>query len=80
MNVISYQRLVREVALMEILDHQNVVHLYETYEAADSLYLIMEYVPRSKLNEYLQHRVDYMEMRPSFYFVKSWLSSTTATG
>lgn len=47
-------RLVREVALMEILDHENVVHLYETYETADSLYLVMEYVPGFNLDEYLQ--------------------------
>lgn len=41
---------------MEVLDHPNVVHLYETVETADSLYLIMEYVPGFNLDEHLQKR------------------------
>ncbi|ORZ24521.1 kinase-like domain-containing protein, partial [Absidia repens] len=49
-------RLVREIRLMEALDHPNVVHLYETVETADSLYLVMEYVPGFNLDEHLQKR------------------------
>ena len=46
-------RLVREISLMEMLKHDNIVKLFETYETCDSLFLIMEYIPGMNLDEYL---------------------------
>ncbi|KAI9279279.1 kinase-like domain-containing protein [Sporodiniella umbellata] len=49
-------RLVREITLMELLQHDLIVKLYETFESCDSLFLVMEYVPGWNLDEYLQKK------------------------
>ncbi|KAG2181461.1 hypothetical protein INT44_008274, partial [Umbelopsis vinacea] len=47
-------RLVREISLMELLSHENVVKLYETFETAESLFLVLEFIPGVNLDEHLQ--------------------------
>ncbi|GAA5801787.1 hypothetical protein HPULCUR_007240 [Helicostylum pulchrum] len=49
-------RLVREISIMELLQHEYIVKLYETFESCDSLFLVMEYVPGWNLDEYLQKK------------------------
>jgi serine/threonine protein kinase len=49
-------RLVREISIMELLQHDSIVKLYETFESCDSLFLVMEYVPGWNLDEYLQKK------------------------
>ncbi|KAG1056927.1 hypothetical protein G6F43_001207 [Rhizopus delemar] len=51
-------RLVREITIMELLQHPSIVKLHETFESCDSLFLIMEYVPGWNLDEYLQKQQD----------------------
>ncbi|KAI7899071.1 kinase-like domain-containing protein [Cokeromyces recurvatus] len=68
-------RLVREIELMQILDHENIVKLYETYETADALYLIMEYVEGYNLEEYLKKikKGIMSEDELVIYFVRWWV-------
>ncbi|KAI8380875.1 kinase-like domain-containing protein [Blakeslea trispora] len=47
-------RLVREISLMEALNHPNIVQLHETYETTDSMFIVMEYVDGFNLDEFLQ--------------------------
>ncbi|RUO96914.1 kinase-like domain-containing protein [Jimgerdemannia flammicorona] len=49
-------RLVREISLMEQLNHENVVKLEEVVDTPNSLFLVLEYVPGCNLDEYLQKR------------------------
>jgi serine/threonine protein kinase len=41
---------------MELLNHESIVKLHETFESCDSLFLVMEYVPGWNLDEYLQKK------------------------
>ncbi|KAI9322652.1 kinase-like domain-containing protein [Dichotomocladium elegans] len=61
-------RLAREIDLMTSLEHPNIVRLFETYETADSLFLVLEYVEGVNLDEYLlQNRhLDEEEARSIF--------------
>jgi serine/threonine protein kinase len=46
---------IREVAILKILDHENVVKLYDTYCSQKKLYLVFEFV-ESDLKKYLKSR------------------------
>ena len=41
---------------MEMLDHENIVKLFETFETCDSLFLVMEFIPGTNLDEHLHQK------------------------
>ncbi|WWC66693.1 uncharacterized protein I206_100597 [Kwoniella pini CBS 10737] len=46
----------REIVIMKLIDHPNVLNLYDVWETSSELYLIMEYVPGGELFDYLVKR------------------------
>ncbi|XP_069185705.1 MAP/microtubule affinity-regulating kinase 3 isoform X25 [Procambarus clarkii] len=49
----SLQKLFREVRIMKILDHPNIVKLFQVIETEKTLYLVMEYASGGEVFDYL---------------------------
>jgi len=47
------QKIEREIVLMKLLNHRNILKLYEVYETSKYLFLILEYAEGGELFEYL---------------------------
>ncbi|KAK8227865.1 hypothetical protein BKA81DRAFT_384182 [Phyllosticta paracitricarpa] len=54
--------LEREIVIMKLLDHPNIVKLYDVWENRSELYLIMEYVEGGELFAYIDEHTGLDEM------------------
>jgi len=53
--------LVKEIEILRLLDHPNIVKLHEVYETTEYLYLIMEFVEGEDLFTHLEKKKLYSE-------------------
>ena len=53
MNETKLNKLYREVRIMKMLHHPNIVRLYEVLETRSTMFLVMEYVSGGELYDYL---------------------------
>ena len=58
MDGVNLAKVYREVEVMKLVNHPNIVKLYQVMETKSMLYLVSEYVPRGeifgKCNKYIQ--------------------------
>lgn len=50
------RRLEREIKILKVLRHNNIVHLYNVIQTSSTIYLVMEYVDGKELFEYIVHK------------------------
>ncbi|RAR02893.1 serine/threonine-protein kinase GIN4 [Stemphylium lycopersici] len=60
--------LEREICIMKLLDHPNIVHLYDIWENRDELYLIMEFVEGGELFSYIHEQGGLIEIHTVHIF------------
>jgi len=60
--------LEREIAVMKLLEHENIVRLHDVWENSNELYLIMEYVEGGELFDYVEARKGVPEDETIFIF------------
>ncbi|KAF2212144.1 hypothetical protein CERZMDRAFT_111924 [Cercospora zeae-maydis SCOH1-5] len=60
--------LEREIAVMKLLEHPNIVQLYDVWENRNELYLIMEYVKGGELFHYVDERKGLTEDETVYIF------------
>lgn len=53
LNESSIAKLLREVRIMKIMDHPNIVKLYEVIDTESTMYLVMEYAAGGEVFDYL---------------------------
>ena len=63
-------RLEREIQVLKILRHPNLVHLYSVIEKDDKIYLIMEYNNGIELFDYILKKKNYKKKKPLFFINK----------
>ncbi|KAI0013784.1 hypothetical protein F4779DRAFT_638936 [Xylariaceae sp. FL0662B] len=58
----------REVAFLKLIDHPNIVKLYDIWENRSEIYLVLEYVERGDLFEYINRNGRLPEPEAVLYF------------
>ncbi len=58
----------REIIIMKLIDHPNVMRLYDVWESTDELFLVLEYIEGGELFDYLVSRGPLDEKEAIGYF------------
>ncbi|KAH9884872.1 hypothetical protein F4778DRAFT_523127 [Xylariomycetidae sp. FL2044] len=58
----------REVALLKLIDHPNIVKLYDIWENRSEIYLVLEFMERGDLYNYINTQGPLPEVQTMFFF------------
>ena len=58
--------LIKEIDIMRVVDHPNIIKLYEVYESDRYIHLVLEYLKGGDLLEKIQNKGVYSEKDASF--------------
>ncbi|KAI0729861.1 Pkinase-domain-containing protein [Fomitopsis betulina] len=58
----------REITMMKLMNHPNIMHIYDVYEGEKELYLILEYVEGGELFDFLVNRGKLAPLEALAYF------------
>lgn len=62
--------LIKEIEILKILDHPNILKLYEIYESRSNIYLVLEYIQGGDLLSHLKEKLQYSEKDASLIILK----------
>ncbi|EJD75798.1 hypothetical protein LOAG_17134 [Loa loa] len=69
------QKVEREIAIMKLIEHPNVLHLYDVYENKKYLYLLLEHVSGGELFDYLVRKGRLMAKEARKFFSTNYFGS-----
>lgn len=58
-----------EIAIMQEINHPNIMHLYELMESSNNFYLVLQYCNNGDMEEYLKKKNRLAE-EEAIYFLK----------
>ncbi|OMJ94574.1 hypothetical protein SteCoe_2219 [Stentor coeruleus] len=67
-DVADVERVSREIHILKLIRHPNIIQLYEILETPTRLYLIMEYSSSGELFDYIVERTRLKEMEACIFF------------
>ena len=65
----SYEKVQREISIMKMIDHPNLVKLFEVIDSieSDTLYVVMEYIPLGQIMNWDAERKKYIQTNQSIF-------------
>ena len=66
----NYKYILREKYLPKILNHNNIVHYYGSFEDNENYYLVLEYIPNGSLEEKINNHLKCFQSPSEVEFIK----------